>query len=199
MPGEVLVRITVVTGNAHKAVEIAAFFGKSIHVDHVALDVPEHRSNDVREIARQKAQYAFNSLQLPLIVDDTAFTIDALNGFPGPYAAYVLTTIGNAGILKLMEGVENRNARFTTAIAFADGSCTKIFSGAIDGTISYAPRGAGGFGYDPIFEVQGRTLAEFSLEEKNVISHRARALVAFRDWFLSRQKPNTGGSTDTNR
>ena len=191
-------RIAVVTGNAHKAVEIAAFFGGSIGVTHVALDIPEHRSNDVGEIAREKARYAYDRLQMPLIVDDTAFAIDALNGFPGPYAAYVLGAIGNAGILKLMEGVADRNARFTTAIAFADERCIKIFSGTIMGTIAYAPHGTGGFGYDPIFEVNGRTLAELTLAEKSAMSHRSRALVAFRDWFLSRDEPGTGGPTDAN-
>ena len=61
-----------------------------------------------------------SKLNTPLIVDDTGFFIDALNGFPGPYAAYVLNSIGNAGILKLMEGISDRNARFTTGIAYAD-------------------------------------------------------------------------------
>ena len=123
---------------------------------------------------------------MPLIVDDTAFSIDALNGFPGPYAAYVLKSIGNIGILRLMDGVTDRNARFTTAIAFADETGIEVFTGTIDGRIITAPRGNGGFGYDPIFEVGGQTLAEIPLEEKSAISHRARALAAFRDWFVKR-------------
>jgi XTP/dITP diphosphohydrolase len=188
------VKLAVVTGNAHKAIEIAAFFGGCIEVTHIALDIPEHRSNDVSEIAREKARYAYDHLHMPLIVDDTAFAIDALNGFPGPYAAYVLGSIGNTGILKLMEGVADRNARFTTAIAFADEHGQKVFSGSIGGTIVYTPRGSGGFGYDPIFEVNGRTLAEITLDEKSAISHRAQALAAFQDWFLSRHEPDGGGS-----
>jgi XTP/dITP diphosphohydrolase len=192
------VKIAVVTGNAHKAVEIAAFFCGSIEVTHVSLDIPEHRGNDVGEIAREKARYAYDRLHMPLIVDDTAFSIDALNGFPGPYAAYVLEAIGNAGILKLMDGVADRNARFTTAIAFADQHGIMVFSGTIPGMITYAPRGTGGFGYDPIFDVNGgRTLAELSLDEKGAMSHRARALAVFRDWFLSRDEPDSG-TTDAN-
>ena len=96
------------------------FFGGTVEVTHVSLNIPELRSEDVIEISRQKATYAFNHLLSPLIVDDTAFCIDALKGFPGPYAAYVLQTIGNTGILKIMKDVEDRNAHFTTAIAFAD-------------------------------------------------------------------------------
>ena len=179
--------LAIVTSNANKAKEVAAFFGGTLTVRHVALDIPELRSDDVREIAREKARYAYDHLKMPLIVDDTAFSIDALNGFPGPYAAYVLNSIGNTGILRLMDGVVNRDARFITAIAFADETGIEIFTGTIDGRIITVPRGTGGFGYDPIFEVDGQTLAEIPLVEKSAISHRARALAAFRDWFVRRQ------------
>jgi XTP/dITP diphosphohydrolase len=151
---------------------------------HVALDIPELRSDDVSAIAREKARYAYAHLATPLIVDDTSFVIDALNGFPGPYAGYVLGAIGNTGILKLMEGVPDRNAHFTTAIAYADECGIRVFPGTIHGQIIPVPRGTGGFGYDPIFEVGGRTLAELPLEEKSRMSHRALALAAFRDWFV---------------
>jgi XTP/dITP diphosphohydrolase len=178
----------MVTSNADKAVEVAAFFGGALEVTHISLEIPEHRSDYVGEIARGKAQYAYDRLRTPLIVDDTGFSIDALNGFPGPYAAYVLHTIGNPGILKLMDGVKNRNAHFTTAIAFADESGIQVFTGTIHGSIAASPRGSNGFGYDPVVDINGRTLAEMSLEEKSVISHRAKALTAFRDWFLLRNQ-----------
>jgi XTP/dITP diphosphohydrolase len=185
----------MVTGNANKAAEVAAFFQGSVEIIHVSLDLPEYRSDDVGEIARGKAQYAYSQLKTPLIVDDTGFFIDALKGFPGPYAAYVLHSIGNTGILKLMEGIPDRTARFITAIAFADERGVHVFKGTIDGHITYALRGKGGFGYDPIFDVEGRTLAEISLEEKSRISHRARALAAFHDWFVHEYR---GRVTDAN-
>jgi XTP/dITP diphosphohydrolase len=179
------VKLTVVTGNNNKAKEVAAFFAGSVEVVHVALDCPEHRDDDVGKIAEGKARFAYGELGVPLIVDDTAFSITALSGFPGPYAAYVLNTIGNAGILKLMEGVQERSASFTTAIAFADTDGFRVFKGSISGEITTAPRGSNGFGYDPIFALpDGTTLAELPLLEKSAISHRARALAAFRDWFL---------------
>lgn len=134
------------------------------------------------EIAREKARYAYERLCRPLIVDDTGFCIAALSGFPGPYAAYVLDTIGLAGILRLMEGKQDRSACFETAIAFADADGIEVFRGRIDGRI-VEPRGDGGFGYDPIFEVGDRTLAEMPLAEKSAISHRGRALAAFREWL----------------
>jgi XTP/dITP diphosphohydrolase len=178
------VKLVVVTSNPNKAHEVAAFFSGRVDVMHVALECPELRSDDVGEIAREKARYAYGQIGAPLIVDDTSFEIDALNGFPGPFAAYVLDSIGNTGILRLMDGVPDRSASFTTAIAFADAGGIQVFTGTIHGTITTAPRGAGGFGYDPIFECNGKTLAEIPLAEKSRISHRAKALAAFHDWFI---------------
>jgi XTP/dITP diphosphohydrolase len=186
------VKITMVTSNAGKAAEVAAFFGGLLEVDHVALDVPEHRSDDIAEIARGKAQYAYGQLHIPLIVDDTGFFIDALHGFPGPYAAYVLNSIGNTGILRLMEGVPDRKARFTTGIAYADKHAIQAFTGTLDGTIALFPRGDHGFGFDPIFELGNKTLAEHSTEEKTRISHRAQALSSFHDWFIAQRGKNRG-------
>lgn len=186
----------MVTGNADKAAEVAAFFRGLLKVDHVALEIPEHRSDDVAEIARGKAEYSYRTLKIPLIVDDTGFFIDALRGFPGPYAAYVLHSIGNAGILKLMEGSPDRSARFTTGIAYADERGTEVFIGTLEGKIAVGPRGNNGFGYDPIFEIGEKTLAECSIGDKNRISHRARALMAFHDWFVSQRmgdEENTNG------
>jgi XTP/dITP diphosphohydrolase len=177
------VRLAVVTSNPNKAREVAAFFGGDPEIDHVSLECPEFRHSDVGEIARGKAKFAYDHLNRPLIVDDTAFSVKALGGFPGPYAAYVLDTIGYRGILRLLEGVEERGASFETAIAYAGEGGIRIFRGVIEGAITRSPRGNEGFGYDPIFEVEGRTLAEIPLEAKSRISHRARALEAFREWW----------------
>jgi XTP/dITP diphosphohydrolase len=185
-------KITMVTSNAGKAAEVAAFFSGSLEVDHVALEIPEHRSNDIAEISREKVRYAYSQLNTPLIVDDTGFFIDALEDFPGPYAAYVLNSIGNAGILKLMDGISDRNARFTTGIAYADEYGIEVFTGTLEGKIALCPRGNNGFGYDPIFEIGEKTLAECSIEEKSRISHRARALSSFHDWFIAQRRKNHG-------
>lgn len=180
-------KLTVVTSNPHKAAEIAAFFGPAVKVGHISLEIPEYRHDDVGEIARKKAEFAYGVIRRPLLVDDTAFSVMALKGFPGPYAAYVLATIGYGGILKLLEGIPDRRASFETAIACATAGGVEVFSGRIDGLI-VKPRGTGGFGYDPIFEVNGTTLAELSLEEKNRVSHRARALEKVRTWLEERDK-----------
>ena len=103
-------------------------------------------------------------------------------GSPGLYAAYVFDKIGNEGILRLTEG-KGRGAHFQTAIAYADSNGIRVFRGILKGRIVEA-RGREGFGYDPIFELNGRTLAEIPLEEKSRISHRALALRELHDWLL---------------
>lgn len=177
-------KITVVTSNANKAAEVAAFFKGSVDIDHISLDIPEIRSDDIGNVARAKAAYAFGKLKKSLIVDDTGLFIDSLRGFPGPYAAYVQHSIGNTGMLKLMEGCEERTARFITVIAFADTSGIYVFKGILEGRISHRARGDAGFGYDPIFEAEEKTLAEISMDEKSLISHRAKALSSFHTWFM---------------
>jgi XTP/dITP diphosphohydrolase len=176
------VKIVVVTSNPNKAREVEAFFEGVCEVEHVPLECPEFRHDDVGEIAREKARFAYEHLQVPLIADDTGFSIATLGGFPGPYAAYVLDTIGIEGILRLMEGKEDKSGYFETAIALADASGIRVFRGRIDGRI-VDPRGEGGFGYDPIFEVGERTLAELPIGEKAMISHRGRALAALKGWL----------------
>lgn len=177
--------VTIVTSNVHKAHEVAEYFRGIADVRHIPLEIPEFRDNDVGVIARAKAEYAWEALHEPVMVDDTGFFIRALKGFPGPYAAYVLDTIGMAGILRLLEGVEDRGAYFETAIGYADETgSVRIFRGRVEGTI-VLPRGSAGFGYDPIFEVEGRTLAELTTEEKGAISHRGRALENLRDYLSS--------------
>jgi len=179
--------ITVVTGNAGKAKEIAAFFTGIIEVEHVSLDLVEPQASTLEEIAVSKVKQAFEILKRPVIVDDTGLFIKDLNGFPGVYAAYVQSTLGNNGILKLMEGNKNRSAYFETVIAYADETEIKTFSGRVNGEISENSSGTEGFGYDPIFSVGGKKLAEMMLDEKNKLSHRSRALEAFRSWYLTRK------------
>jgi XTP/dITP diphosphohydrolase len=176
--------LAVVTSNHHKAAEVAAFFRNEIDIEHVCLELPEYRYDDVGEIARKKGEYAYSLIKKTLIVDDTAFSVDALKGFPGPYAAYVHATIGNTGILKLMEGKDDRSAHFETAIALVNEDGIRIFRGRLDGLI-VPSRGNFGFGYDPIFEVGGKTLAELGLYEKNRISHRSVALSLLKTWILN--------------
>ncbi len=115
------------------------------------------------------------------LIDDSGLFIDALHGFPGVYSAYAFKTIGNDGILRLMENVPegNRTAHFETVFALGGAGETLLFRGDCSGKIADKTRGTDGFGYDPIFiadDGDGRTFGEMSVAEKNEISHRGRAV-----------------------
>ena len=188
--GERGIRFVVVTSNPGKAREFESIFsgyGLSFRIE--PIKTPEIQAVDLRVIAEQSAIYAYDILREPVLVEDAGLFIDALNGFPGPFSSYVYRTIGIRGILKLMENVEDRRARFLSVIAFYTPMIggVKIFTGEVEGYIAREPRGSGGFGFDPIFipaEGDGRTFAEQSIEEKNKLSHRARAARKFAEWML---------------
>lgn len=148
----------------------------------------EVQSESLEEIAKTSAIDAFKKSNLPLITEDAGLFIEALNGFPGPYAAYVYKTIGNEGILKLMRNIENRNAKFQSVIAYCVSELESVcFKGEVLGVITKEERrGSSGFGFDPIFEPLdggGKTFAEMTVEEKNRYSHRAEALRKFAEWY----------------
>ncbi|HDD67784.1 MAG TPA: XTP/dITP diphosphatase [Candidatus Thorarchaeota archaeon] len=178
----------LVTQNRHKLAELTPLFKRyNVPFETTSYEKFEIRSDDVEQIARAAALHAADVFGRPVVVDDTGLFIDALNGFPRAYPALVLDTIGRKGILRLMEGVADRTARFVTAVGYSDGTMVKTFVGEMKGTIALEERGTGGFGYDPIFMPEGfdRTYAELSFEEKVSISHRTRAFTAFLDWYTS--------------
>ncbi len=185
-------RIIFVTGNPHKvreAVKIMAPLG--IKIVQNDCGYPELQEDAIEDIASFGARWAANKLNSEVIVDDSGIFIDALSGFPGPYSAYVARTLGNERILKLLDSEKDRRASFKCVIGYCrpDGE-PMVFSGEVRGEISRGIRGKSGFGYDPIFEVNGVTFGEMSDMEKNSISHRHRALVTFARWFKEEKQLN---------
>ena len=187
--GDEGLRFVVVTTNKGKAEEFREIFRRyNLKFRIEPLDTPEIQSMDLKEIAKHSALYAYNMLQEPVMVEDAGLFIDALGGFPGPFSSYVFKTIGINGILKLMGGINDRRARFKSAIAFYSPLTepVRIFTGEVSGWIAKEPRGAKGFGFDPIFvpaEGDGRTFGEMDVEEKNEFSHRARSAEKFAKWI----------------
>ncbi|MEM2909937.1 MAG: XTP/dITP diphosphatase [Nitrososphaerota archaeon] len=180
--------LTFVTTNMGKANEVRSLLrALGIEIDVRAVKLTEIQSDSLEEISMRSCEEAYGVLGEPVFVEDAGLFIERLNGFPGPYSSYVYRTIGNAGILKLMAGEENRVAYFKSCIAYKlSGKPVKMFSGVCVGRISHEPRGSGGFGFDPIFmpeEGDGRTFAEMEIEEKNAISHRGKAVRAFAEWL----------------
>ncbi|PSQ42986.1 non-canonical purine NTP pyrophosphatase, RdgB/HAM1 family [Halobacteriales archaeon SW_7_68_16] len=174
--------IAYVTSNPGKAREAREYFED---VEQVDYDYPELQAADPTTIAADGAERAHAELDRPVLVDDAGLFVDGLDGFPGPYSSYVEETIGVEAVWELARDLDDRSAAFRVALAYADGSGVETFTGAVPGRI-VAPRGEGGFGFDPIFEHDGRTFAELSVEEKNALSHRGRALAKFADWYASR-------------
>ncbi len=182
-------RLGVVTSNEGKLREFRALAAEyGVEVYPIVARKPEIQADDVRVIATASAATLMQHIREPFIVEDAGLFIDALNGFPGPYSAYVLRTIGVNGVLKLMEGVRDRSARFVAAIAYANSEVgVRVFAGEVRGAIATEARGVGGFGFDPIFVPEGwsKTFAEVGPEEKSRVSHRGRAFKALMEWLLS--------------
>lgn len=156
----------------------------------------EIQSESLDEIAKNSVLEAFQNCNLPIIVEDAGLFVRALNGFPGPYSSYVYKTIGNAGLLKLMENIENRSAKFQSVIAYysAELEFPICFDGKVYGEITKEVfEGNSGFGFDPIFkpEKSSKTFAEMSLPEKNKYSHRAKALRKFAKWYKNLTNNNS--------
>ncbi|MGY5851930.1 MAG: RdgB/HAM1 family non-canonical purine NTP pyrophosphatase [Candidatus Thorarchaeota archaeon] len=179
--------VILATQNQHKLAEITPLFSEfGVPYEPASIDKLEVRSDDVEVVAREAARHAFGKLNRAVVVDDTGLWIDALDGFPRAYPAFVLQTIGLEGILKLMEDKPVRNAVFVTAVGFADEHGIKTFVGRMEGAISTHSKGSGGFGYDPIFipSDDTRTYAQLSMDEKVRISHRTKAFRKFLTWFV---------------
>ena len=196
--------ILFATSNKNKVSE-ANEIGKKcgITFTQIHLLYPEIRSDSVAEVAKAGAEYVYNELKKPVIVEDSGIFIKTLNGFPGAYSRLVFEKIGNKGVLKLMEGVEDRAAEFVSAVGYA-GDCekkiksfasksgiteseVKIFEGVVEGKITDRERGDKGFGYDPIFLPKGyvKTFAE-DVKTKNAISHRKIAFEKLCQWLTGR-------------
>jgi XTP/dITP diphosphohydrolase len=168
-----------VTSNENKLREAAEILGMDLH--RADVDVPEIQSLDFEEVAAAKALAACEALgnpSYPVIVDDSGLAVAAWGGFPGPLTRWLMKSVGNAGLLRMLAAEQDRSANAVCVVAVADAAdSVRVFRGVVEGEIAREPRGEGGFGFDPIFvpEGQNRTYAEMG-DEKSMDSHRTRAL-----------------------
>ncbi|WP_223648315.1 RdgB/HAM1 family non-canonical purine NTP pyrophosphatase [Hymenobacter psoromatis] len=190
-------RLCFASNNAHKLDEIRLLLP---HVELLSLadigchqELPETQPT-LAGNAYQKAQYVWDHYGVACFADDTGLEVNALDGAPGVYSARYAgparePAANMAKLLHELGAQPDRRARFRTVIALMRGpGDAHEFSGEVMGTIAAAPIGRGNFGYDPIFvpdEGDGRTFAEMTLEEKNLLSHRARAVAGLAA-FLNR-------------
>jgi len=187
------VKVLIGTGNPGKLREIQSIVGDIPHLTWLTPDevpvphVPE-TGTTFRENALLKARTIAEATGYATLAEDSGLEVDALGGEPGVGSAQYAGeppdhAANNAKLLAAVAGISDRRARFRTvaALALPDGRVWTA-EGDLEGTIAEAPRGAGGFGYDPLFIPAGetRTLAEMTSKEKNAISHRRKALAGLR-------------------
>jgi XTP/dITP diphosphohydrolase len=195
----VMHQILLCTANPGKIAELNALLPPDIRVlslkDAGITDGLPETGDTIQANALQKAAYAFERTGLPCVADDSGLEVDALDGAPGVDTAFYGGPSKDAGanmsrLLRELEGVQDRSARFRTVIAFVDGTTRGTFEGIIRGSITTEPLGSGGFGYDPVFVPEGhsRTFAQMDPAEKNAISHRAQAVRKFIS-FLRMHRP----------
>jgi XTP/dITP diphosphohydrolase len=180
-------KLVFATNNRHKLEEVSHKIGNHFELltlnDIDCTEDIEETGSTFEENAAIKSKYVYDKYHLNCFGDDSGLVIDSLNGEPGVYSARYAGEHGNHAanirkVLAKLEGVENRKARFVTVISLMWEGKEHVFEGAVEGTIRYDTTGFGGFGYDPIFQPDGYdvTFAEMSMDEKNKISHRARAM-----------------------
>jgi len=181
--------IYFITSNKGKVAEAKKKFSEiGVEVVQKNLGYPEIQTADLEDVALFGAEHVLKKFDRPFILEDAGLFIDALEGFPGVYSAYVFHTVGCKGILQLMKKVDskNRGATFRSVYAYAKpGDKPKLFVGECSGDISFEEKGDNGFGYDPIFIPKNseKTFAEMSTIDKNVLSHRGRSLNKLLDFF----------------
>ena len=169
-------KLKFVTSNSDKVREASDILECSL--DQVSgLCIDEIQSSDIKQIVTHKAQQAFDKLGCPVLVEDSGLSFTAWNGLPGPLIKWFEISVGCSGLLKMLEGFENREAFAICMTAVFDGREMRMGMGEVKGTIAESTRGENGFGWDVIFIPDGhdRTYAEMSSSEKNAISHRRQA------------------------
>jgi XTP/dITP diphosphohydrolase len=178
------VQLVLATHNAHKVDELRRILGAALEgIELVGYDGPEPVEDGLTfgENALIKARAAARHTGLAAIADDSGISVDALGGAPGIHSARYAGNRDDRENLELLlanlAGHGDRSAQFTCAAAFVDGSFEHVELGVWPGSVLAEPAGAGGFGYDPVFRPDGLAVsaAELTADEKNAVSHRARA------------------------
>ena len=180
-------KLVFATHNQNKFLEVKALMPEGIELLSLQdIDCYEEIAETAETLegnARIKAQFIKSKYQLNCFADDTGLEVDALNGAPGVYSARYAGPKRDAAanmnkLLTALENESNRLARFKTVIALELESESHVFTAACEGQISRSASGSEGFGYDPIFIPEGHTISfgEMTFEQKNALSHRAKAI-----------------------
>ena len=192
------------TNNEHKLMEIRALVEKDVRIislsDMGINEIIPETMDTLEGNAIQKASYIFEKYSVNCFADDTGLEVKALNGRPGVYSAryageHCSFKDNVDKLLREMQQIDERTAKFITIIAFIYKGTIKTFEGIVEGEITKTEVGDQGFGYDPVFRPKGfsKTFAELSTEEKNIISHRGRAVTRFVHYLKTLTENKTSG------
>ena len=178
-----------VTHNKNKVREFKDIVkDENIGIEHIDMEYPEMRSDNPEEIAKLSAKQLAEKLKKPVAVEDSGLFIKALNDFPGTCSAYIHKRIGLKGILRLMEGIDDRAALYKSAVGYCEpGKRPVSFLGSENGEIAREIRGSYGFGHDPIFIPEGyeQTYGETENVEE-IKKFRRRALLQLVKYIKNR-------------
>ncbi len=166
---------TLVTGNRNKLIEAERALGCRLECE--PLDLPEIQSLDLLEVLRAKGDEAWRRLQRPVVVEETGLSLPAMGGFPGPLVKWMLEAIGPEGIARTVHALGDPKAIAQCALLYRADDVILIGEAEARGELVVEPRGAGGFGWDPVFVPEGhqQTCAELDPEVKDELAHRGRA------------------------
>ncbi|KAK1539876.1 Ham1 family protein [Colletotrichum costaricense] len=179
--------VKFITGNANKLREVKAILEPAITVQSHAVDLDEVQGT-VEEVTLAKCRKAAETIQGPVLVEDTCLCFKALGDLPGPYIKWFMESIGHQGLNNLLVAYEDKSADAVCTFAYSPGPGSEplLFQGRTRGKI-VPPRGPVDFGWDAIFEYNGQTYAEMDKAAKNKISHRGLALAKLQDWFAQQR------------
>ena len=175
-----------ITGNANKAKYLKRLLG--VELEHCELDLDEIQSADPKVVIEHKVKQAYEALKVPVLVEDTSLSFNALDGLPGPFVKFFRVAIdGPEMMCRMLDGFTDRTAYASAIYAYYDGKEIKTFAGRLNGVIAEHPRGENGYGWDVIFEPEGyggRTRAELTPAEDDESYMKIRDFDGLRTFLL---------------
>ncbi|MBI2109409.1 MAG: non-canonical purine NTP pyrophosphatase [Parcubacteria group bacterium] len=178
--------LTLITSNKSKAAEASRYLGFSIK--HIALDLHEIQSLDLKEIVKEKVLLAYQKINSPVLVEDVSLVFTAFGNLPGPLIKWFFKELGNEGLARLVDG-KDRSCIATVCYGYHDGAITHLIEGEMKGVVAENPKGDTSFGWSPIFIPEGmsKTYGELLPEERDPIAMRRIALEKLKN-MLSNKK-----------
>ncbi|MDQ3064982.1 MAG: non-canonical purine NTP pyrophosphatase [bacterium] len=164
--------LVFVTGNMNKVKQVEKYLGQTLEHEHVDLD--EIQDLDPAVVLEHKAKEAYRILQRPVLVEDASLVFHALGKLPGPFIKFFLQELDTGGLIRLLDGNDDRRATHTVIFGIYDGKSFHEFSASINGVIATDVKGSGGFGFDPTFIPDGQEQTRAEMDEETYAKYQPR-------------------------